>query len=70
MDADGTNILDVLNSSYVDIINTFSNDVHEMNQTFGIEAARELLIEQMEEAGLVGPMQQSGLREVIVSRKE
>ena len=28
------------------------------------------LIEQMEEAGLVGPMQQSGLREVIVSRKE
>jgi DNA segregation ATPase FtsK/SpoIIIE, S-DNA-T family len=28
------------------------------------------LIEQMEEAGLVGPMQQSGLREVIVTRKE
>ena len=27
------------------------------------------LIEQMEEAGLVGPMQQSGLREVLVSNK-
>ena len=49
LDADGTNILDVLNSPYVDIINTFSNDIHEMNNTFGIEAARELLIEQMED---------------------
>ena len=49
LDADGTNILDVLNSQYVDIINTFSNDIHEMNLTFGIEAARELLIEQMED---------------------
>ena len=43
------NILEVLNSPYVDIINTYSNDIHEMNNTFGIEAARELLIEQMED---------------------
>jgi len=48
-DTDGTNILEVLNSPYVDIINTYSNDIHEMNKTFGIEAARELLIEQMED---------------------
>ena len=48
-DTDGTNILHVLNSPYVDIINTYSNDIHEMNKTFGIEAARELLIEQMED---------------------
>ena len=48
-DTDGTNMLEVLNSKYVDIINTYSNDIHEMNKTFGIEAARELLIEQMED---------------------
>jgi len=48
-DTDGTNILEVLNSQYVDIINTYSNDIHEMNKTFGIEAARDLLIEQMED---------------------
>ena len=49
LDADGINLLEVLNSSYVDIINTISNDIHEMNKVFGIEAARELLIEQMED---------------------
>ena len=30
-------VLHVLNSPYVDIINTYSNDIHEMNKTFGIE---------------------------------
>ena len=46
-DTDGVNILNVLNSKYVDCERTYSNDIHEMCNTFGIEAARELLIEQM-----------------------
>ena len=46
-DTDGVNILNVLNSKYVDCERTYSNDDPEMCNTFGIEAARELLIEQM-----------------------
>ena len=48
-ETDGTNILEVLNSDYVDYTRTISNDIHEINKTFGIEAARESLIEMMEE---------------------
>lgn len=49
LETDGINILQVLNSEYVDYTRTLSNDIHEINDTFGIEAAREALIEMMEE---------------------
>ena len=49
LEADGTNILELMNSDYVDHTRTISNDIHEINNTFGIEAAREALIEMMEE---------------------
>ena len=49
LETDGVNILEILNSKYVDPTRTLSNDIHEINNTFGIEAAREALIEMMEE---------------------
>ena len=49
LETDGVNILDVFNSRYVDFINTYSNDIIEIYDTLGIEAARLLLIEQITE---------------------
>ena len=49
LESDGINILELMNSEYVDHTRTISNDIHEINNTFGIEAAREALIEMMEE---------------------
>ena len=40
---------DVFNSMYVDFIHTYSNDIIEVYECLGIEAARELLIEQITE---------------------
>jgi DNA-directed RNA polymerase II subunit RPB1 len=47
LETDGVNILEVLNYKYIDTYNTISNDIHEMNKVFGIEAVRQLLIDQM-----------------------
>jgi DNA-directed RNA polymerase II subunit RPB1 len=47
LETDGVNILDVFNSPYVDYIKTFSNDIIEVFNVLGIEAARALLIEQI-----------------------
>jgi len=47
LETDGTNILNVFNSKYVDFINTYSNDILEINEVLGIEAARNLLIEEI-----------------------
>jgi DNA-directed RNA polymerase II subunit RPB1 len=47
LQTDGINILDIFNSEYVDFINTFSNDIIEMYETLGIEAARNILIEEI-----------------------
>ena len=49
LETDGVNLLDVFNSNYVDFINTYSNDIIEINNFLGIEAARQLLIEQITE---------------------
>ena len=47
LQTDGINILDIFNSEYVDYINTFSNDIIEMYENLGIEAARNILIEEI-----------------------
>ena len=49
LETDGVNLLDVFNSMYVDFIHTYSNDIIEVYGCLGIEAARELLIEQITE---------------------
>ena len=47
LETDGTNILDIFNSEYVDFKNTISNDIISIYNVLGIEAVRELLIEQI-----------------------
>ena len=47
LQTDGVNILDVFNSQYVDFMNTYSNDILEIYKILGIEAARNLLIEEI-----------------------
>lgn len=42
----GTNLKDVLKLAYVDPARTYSNDLYEMEEVFGIEAARQLIIEE------------------------
>ena len=49
LETDGVNLLNVFNSIYIDYINTYSNDIIEIYECLGIEAARELLIEQITE---------------------
>ena len=44
---DGINLLDVMNMKEVDATRTFSNDIHEIYETFGIEAARYALIKEI-----------------------
>ena len=47
LETDGTNLLDVLNNEYIDVDNTFSNNIIEIYSLFGIEAARYLLIDEI-----------------------
>ena len=47
LETDGTNLIELLNNSYIDQNNTFSNDIIEMYTLFGIEAARERLITEI-----------------------
>ena len=47
LETDGINILDVFNSEFVDFTNTYSNDILEIYGVLGIEAARNLLIEEI-----------------------
>lgn len=49
IDTEGSNIVDVIIHPDVDGNRTISNDVHEMNQIFGIEAARTTLIREIHE---------------------
>lgn len=52
----GSNLQDILKIDEVDDTRTFSNDIHEVSNVFGIEAARNLIINEslntMEEQGL------------------
>ena len=49
LQTDGTNLLDVLNQPYIDYTKTISNDINEVYSLLGIEAARQLLIDQIVE---------------------
>ena len=46
LDTSGTNLLDILSQDNVDVINTISNDIHEVLAVLGIEAARMILMEE------------------------
>ena len=47
LETDGTNLLDIFASKYVDSYNTTTNDIIEIYETLGIEAARNKLIEEI-----------------------
>jgi DNA-directed RNA polymerase II subunit RPB1 len=47
LDSEGTNLLDLFVSPNVDPTRTFSNDIHEILDVFGIEAARMALYDEM-----------------------
>ena len=47
LESDGINLLEVFNSKYVDFMKTTSNDINEIYQHLGIEAARNILIEEI-----------------------
>ena len=49
LDTDGTNLVAVLGLPWVDACRTISNDVNEINQVFGIEAARQCLYDELNE---------------------
>ena len=43
LDTLGTNLIEVISLPFVDGVRTFSNDIHEMNEAFGVELTREIL---------------------------
>jgi DNA-directed RNA polymerase II subunit RPB1 len=47
LETDGINLLEVFNSPFVDFIHTYSNDIIEVYEVLGIEAARNLLIQEV-----------------------
>ena len=49
LETDGTNLIDILNCEFVDTDKTISNDILEIVSIFGIEAAREKLIHEINE---------------------
>jgi DNA-directed RNA polymerase II subunit RPB1 len=49
IDTNGSNLIDVLNLPHIDKFNTVSNDVWEIYQSYGIEAARASLIHELVE---------------------
>jgi DNA-directed RNA polymerase II subunit RPB1 len=49
IDTDGTNLSDILAFDEVDTVNTFSNDITEVYNIFGIDGAKQLLINEINE---------------------
>jgi DNA-directed RNA polymerase II subunit RPB1 len=49
LDVEGTNLYDLMNFPGVDSTRTTSNDIHEIREVFGIEAARLVLYEEINE---------------------
>tara|TARA_B110000285_G_C15138603_1_gene629056 strand:- start:605 stop:5173 length:4569 start_codon:yes stop_codon:yes gene_type:complete len=47
LETDGTNLIEILNNRYTDPDNTFSNNIIEMYNIFGIESVRERLISEI-----------------------
>ena len=50
LDTVGTNLKELLNLEYIDYRRTFSNDIQEVYQVLGIEAARQCIYNELEEA--------------------
>ena len=49
LDTTGTNLLDVLGSDFIDTKRTYSNDIQEMFDVLGIEAARQVIFNEFAE---------------------
>jgi DNA-directed RNA polymerase II subunit RPB1 len=49
IDTVGSNLVEVLNMPYVDPTRTYSNDINEMKDVFGIEVARQCLVNEIYE---------------------
>jgi DNA-directed RNA polymerase II subunit RPB1 len=49
LDTVGTNLLDVLALDYIDSVKTISNDIAEVYRTLGIEAARQMIYDEIAE---------------------
>lgn len=47
LETDGVNLLEILNNDYVDFAKTISNDIIEVYEVLGIEAARNVLIKEI-----------------------
>ena len=47
LETDGTNLLEAINNEYIDPYRSISNDISEIYNIFGIEAAREILINEI-----------------------
>ena len=49
IDTDGTNLMDALGLDYIDNARTYSNDIREIHNILGIEAARQILFNEIQE---------------------
>ena len=49
LDTTGSNLIDVLGLDYIDWVRTYSNDIKEVFYTLGIEAARQVLFNELSE---------------------
>jgi DNA-directed RNA polymerase II subunit RPB1 len=49
IDTDGTNLIDTLALDYIDNTRTYSNDIREIHNILGIEAARQILYNEIQE---------------------
>jgi DNA-directed RNA polymerase II subunit RPB1 len=49
LETDGTNLVDVLGNKYVDNTRTISNDIMEIYETLGVEAARQALYNEIKD---------------------
>ena len=49
LETDGTNLLTLMANKYVDKVRTISNDITEINEVFGIEAARQALYNEIDD---------------------
>jgi DNA-directed RNA polymerase II subunit RPB1 len=72
---DGTNMIDIINEDIVDFTQCKSNDIIEMLDIYGIEAAREILIEEVssvvDDAGeYINPRHIEILCDIMTSRGE
>jgi DNA-directed RNA polymerase II subunit RPB1 len=49
LDTTGSNLLNILGLDYIDVIRTYSNDIREVYDVLGIEAARQMLFNEISE---------------------